>query len=221
MCDEAIVKVSRALNAHCLFLSRLSPGKIAELERPRRHPKAFGTPSNLLSGTPSSVPYPRSDECRAQGVPSMCDYSLDLVASRPAKVGDELITTKFKNSIHARICCNRRAERGSMPFTRHGGRVRKGSQVRAHFCSFPEHETREESSSIAADQHGQAERASRCAGVPRRGDRAAHALLRRPARDGAAIAGFSAPCERSGAAKARFTRQLIGLLTFELAWLRA
>jgi hypothetical protein len=30
---------------------------------------------------------------------SMCDYSLDLVASRPAKVGDELVTTKFNNSI--------------------------------------------------------------------------------------------------------------------------
>jgi hypothetical protein len=29
----------------------------------------------------------------------MCDYSLDLVASRPAKVGDELVTTKFQNSI--------------------------------------------------------------------------------------------------------------------------
>jgi hypothetical protein len=29
----------------------------------------------------------------------MCDYSLDLVASRPAKVGDELVTTKFKKSI--------------------------------------------------------------------------------------------------------------------------
>jgi len=29
----------------------------------------------------------------------MWDYSLDLVASRPAKVGDELVTTKFKNSI--------------------------------------------------------------------------------------------------------------------------
>jgi hypothetical protein len=29
----------------------------------------------------------------------MCDYSLDLVASRPAKVGDELVTTRFKNSI--------------------------------------------------------------------------------------------------------------------------
>jgi hypothetical protein len=32
-------------------------------------------------------------------VPSMCDYSLDLVASRPAKVGDELVTTKFQNSM--------------------------------------------------------------------------------------------------------------------------
>ena len=29
----------------------------------------------------------------------MCDYSLDLVASRPAKVGDELVTTKFNNSL--------------------------------------------------------------------------------------------------------------------------
>jgi hypothetical protein len=29
----------------------------------------------------------------------MCDYSLDLVASRPAKVGDELVTTKFENSM--------------------------------------------------------------------------------------------------------------------------
>jgi hypothetical protein len=29
----------------------------------------------------------------------MCDYSLDLVASRPAKAGDELVTTKFENSM--------------------------------------------------------------------------------------------------------------------------
>ncbi len=28
----------------------------------------------------------------------MCDYSLDLV-SRPAKVGDKLVTTKFENSM--------------------------------------------------------------------------------------------------------------------------
>jgi hypothetical protein len=29
----------------------------------------------------------------------MCDYSLEHVASRPAKVGDKLVTTKFTNSI--------------------------------------------------------------------------------------------------------------------------
>src|SRR5260370_32877453 len=81
------------------FLSRLSLGKIAELERSRRQPKALGTASNLLTGPPSSVPCPRSDACRAKGVPSMCDYSLDLVASRAAKVGWELVTTKFNDPI--------------------------------------------------------------------------------------------------------------------------
>src|SRR5262245_56221163 len=38
------------------LLSRLALGKIAELERPRRHPKALGTTSNLLSGSPFEHP---------------------------------------------------------------------------------------------------------------------------------------------------------------------
>jgi hypothetical protein len=29
----------------------------------------------------------------------MCDYSLELVASRPAKIGDKLVITKFQNSM--------------------------------------------------------------------------------------------------------------------------
>jgi hypothetical protein len=29
----------------------------------------------------------------------MCDYSLELVASRPAKVGDKLISTGFKHTV--------------------------------------------------------------------------------------------------------------------------
>ena len=37
--------------------------------------------------------------CPKQGVPSMCDYSLHHVASRPAKVGDKLVTTQFNHSI--------------------------------------------------------------------------------------------------------------------------
>jgi hypothetical protein len=31
--------------------------------------------------------------------PIMCDYSLHAVASRPAKVGDKLITTKFRDTL--------------------------------------------------------------------------------------------------------------------------
>ncbi len=34
----------------------------------------------------------------AIGVLSMCDYSLHLVASRPAKVGDKLVSTRFPSS---------------------------------------------------------------------------------------------------------------------------
>jgi hypothetical protein len=41
---------------HCLFSSRIAAGKIAELERPRRHPKAFGTPSNFSLRDPFERP---------------------------------------------------------------------------------------------------------------------------------------------------------------------
>src|SRR5262245_33694955 len=33
------------------------------------------------------------------GVSSMCDYSLEFVASRPAKVGDKLISTGFPKTV--------------------------------------------------------------------------------------------------------------------------
>ena len=29
----------------------------------------------------------------------MCDYSLQFVASRPARVGDKLVSTRFSNSV--------------------------------------------------------------------------------------------------------------------------
>src|SRR5262245_25878804 len=91
--------LARRMGAHCPFLSRLSVGQTAQSKRPRRQPKRSGDSSNLFSGPRSSVPCGRFDACRAKGVPSMCDYSLDLDASRPAKVGDELVTTMFPNSM--------------------------------------------------------------------------------------------------------------------------
>jgi hypothetical protein len=35
---------------------------------------------------------------RQQGASSMCDYSLENIASRPAKVGEKLVSTQFGNS---------------------------------------------------------------------------------------------------------------------------
>jgi hypothetical protein len=37
--------------------------------------------------------------CSQQRIPSMCDYSLHNVASRSAKIGDRLVSTRFPNSI--------------------------------------------------------------------------------------------------------------------------
>lgn len=34
----------------------------------------------------------------------MCDYSLEHLASRPAKVGDKLVSTKFKHSLTGGFC---------------------------------------------------------------------------------------------------------------------
>ena len=38
------------------------------------------------------------------GVPSMCDYSLHLIASRPARVGDKLISTSFPHTMNSGLC---------------------------------------------------------------------------------------------------------------------
>jgi hypothetical protein len=34
----------------------------------------------------------------------MCDYSLEHLASRPAKVGDKLVTTHFKHTLTGGFC---------------------------------------------------------------------------------------------------------------------
>ncbi|MGA8610736.1 MAG: hypothetical protein WB760_03280 [Xanthobacteraceae bacterium] len=48
----------------------------------------------------AGVQQPRSPSASPQrSAPEMCDYSLHLVASRPAKVGDKLVATDFARSI--------------------------------------------------------------------------------------------------------------------------
>ena len=79
----------------------------------------------------------------------MCDYSLDLVASRPAKVGDKLVSTSFPHTTtrgvasvenrHMAVCLlpgtelafdeEIRCETGMLPSWRMGHRVAKFRQV--------------------------------------------------------------------------------------------
>jgi hypothetical protein len=52
----------------------------------------------------SLIGWPQKDNqtrlfTRTRGAPSMCDYSLHHVATRPAKIEDKLVTTKFHNTI--------------------------------------------------------------------------------------------------------------------------
>jgi hypothetical protein len=54
---------------------------------------------------------------------SMCDYSLDFVASRPVRVGDKLVTTKFKKLCYSWFRGDRRANRSSVCSSWNGDRI--------------------------------------------------------------------------------------------------
>ena len=53
----------------------------------------------------------------------MCDYSLHNVTTRPAKVGDKLVTTQFSNSITRGFAAVGEPNGGSVPSSRHRGCV--------------------------------------------------------------------------------------------------
>ena len=59
-----------------------------------RRPKPSEGDLRLYNGRHGCAWLLHAKECFA-----MCDYSLHTVTSRPAKVGDKLVTTKFKNSL--------------------------------------------------------------------------------------------------------------------------
>src|SRR5262245_35068959 len=110
----------------------------------------------------------------------MCDYSLHHVASRPAKVGDKLVTTQFNHSI-TRGFARGRTKRSGVPSPRHGGCVREGDRVRAWVWSFLKLGTSKENwrqgSPLPAAERGQAEHASRCTRVSRRRNLVGHSAL--------------------------------------------
>src|SRR5216684_2396703 len=147
----------------------------------------------------------------------MCDYSLHHVATRPAKIEDKLVATKFNNSITRGFAAV--GEPTVAVCLLPGTEVAfvEGSGMRTCFSRHSQTDARGESGAVSADQHGRSEDAPRRAGISQRTDRTTHPAVRRPACDRAAVAGRSAHRERSGSAETRGCRRVVGPLAFELA----
>ena len=98
-----------------------------------------------------------------KGVPSMCDYSLEYVASRPAKVGDKPVSTKFANSITGGFAAV--GEPNVAVCLLPGTEVAFEDEVEYEHALgfFPElrEKARRETGSVPANQEGTAARASR------------------------------------------------------------
>ena len=99
----------------------------------------------------------------------MCDYSLHNVATRPAKVGDKLVTTSFTNS-----CTRGFAAVGEpnvavclLPGT--GGARKRCNATMPLRPLWPSLRSGniEEGGPIPAGEYGAAQRASRCPGIPK------------------------------------------------------
>jgi len=139
----------------------------------------------------------------------MCDYSLDFVASRPAKVGDKLVTTKFKNSVTRGFAA---IEEPTVAVC-----VLPGTEIAfeqdVEYCHslLPNQKVAERLARFRQINKEQA--SAHHAGISEWKDHSARPAVRRPARDRASVASFSARYDRSGPAEARFSRYLIGPLS--------
>ena len=140
----------------------------------------------------------------------MCDYSLDLVASRAAKLGDKLVTTKFENSMTRGFAAIGEPNVAVCLLTGTEIAFENEVEYERFFVLLPNIKLGTKVARFRQINVGRPDGTSRCAGVPRRGDRAAHPDVRRPARNRPAVARFWAPSERSGGAKAQFARQVSG-----------
>ena len=122
----------------------------------------------------------------------MCDYSLELVASRPAKVGDKLVSTSFPHTItrgfvsvddpNVAVCV--------LP----GTELAFDEDVACETALRLSLQTpgRAQAGSVSADRQRAGERQSRRPRISGWRSRAADAVMRRTARHRAAIAGHLA-----------------------------
>jgi len=126
----------------------------------------------------------------------MCDYSLHHVATRPARIEDKLVTTKFSNSItrgfaaagapHVAVC------------------LLPGTEI-----AFDENVECEPSFGIGILPNKKiGQRLARCVGIPGWAGGAGHAPVPGSACDRVAIADRRTSCGRGGGSEARSSRAL-------------
>jgi hypothetical protein len=145
----------------------------------------------------------------------MCDYSLHLVANRPAKIEDKLVTTKFNNSItrgfaavgqpNVAVCL--------LPGTEIAFAENVECEPSFGIGILSNKKNRAATRALPANQYGQSRDPSRCAGISRRAGRTSHALVRWPARHGAATTRRHACRDRGGSGRRAAASRA---LTFDL-----
>jgi hypothetical protein len=143
------------------------------------------------------------------GVPSMCDYSLHHVASRPAKVGDKLVTTDFLKTITRGFAA---VGEPDVAVCLLPGTELAFDENRARFQPVRQSVRGSQGCPIPAGQHGRSARPPRRTRFPERPDREGHAASRRSARHRTAIAGVHARSRRrEGEHAGKFCRTDRGL----------
>ena len=126
----------------------------------------------------------------------MCDYSLHLVASRPAKVGDKLVATVFVKSITGGFAAVGEPDIAVCLLPGTELAFEENVQYQRAFSLFGRACVDHKVARIPAGQRERPEPASRRTRIPERPDRDGHAAGRRSARDRTAIAGVHARSRR-------------------------
>ena len=139
----------------------------------------------------------------------MCDYSLQNVSSRPAKVGDRLTTRDFGTGTRG-FCAAEDA--GMAVCILPGTELSFAGDVACKQTGLFPWRTRlieSQDRHLPADQYPQACRASRCTGISGRTHLVADIVVRRTASDGSAAAGAAEDGRRSCGATTRGLYRLV------------
>ena len=138
----------------------------------------------------------------------MCDFSLQSVRSRPAKVGDKLVTRDFGTGTRGFCAAEDLRTRGVCDAW-NGTGLRRGSCVFVDWPAGVEDEDHQPpDGNLSTSQQGEVGRASRCDGISGWADRDADAPVRGSGGNSAPTACAASDRGRGGCPEARHLRGL-------------